>query len=1588
MKKFFGILFTCLIFASCKNFLSDNQSILDKLREEVKVNTAPEIAGVTFSQPKSIDGSSQIGTISLVGNASVLVDVKFRIELEINPKDGYFNEWQAFLRDKDGLKPVEGTDLIEFTQINTNPADVVIKKQVDNLVIGAKINYTPSVSIASPDYGTSSISGVAKMLDGETLPVVFNSEQYGLSVFKISYRDMANSAIQSFDLKEMPEYTEKLELKKEDGTLLYTLHNFRINKALSNLSFVIEPADTLDDIYSLSVDTEKRSEIRETDPINGKEGLMRTTPIKIRFSSDMDCSQITEENFRDYVTVERVVIDETTSEETLYDCFADEGNKLDENRTRCYFNIPEFASDKKTLLITPQNKTKESEWLPSGSTIRVTVKDNLRNQEGIPLLQDHTFSFSLGTKGDAEGPIITKDKTKLSIYSSKKNIDQSEWGDFEPAKNPVMGHTYVDSIHVGPREKFKVNIQATDVNTGDTGIKDFVADIRLMYVYEGGRLPNSSEKASKNLILFDKDGDWLYEAGYLKQDFNKEYTVPYTGTNKMAETGSNFLIDFEDFKTENSLSVDGIYRIELTARDMLENYASNSNVYYVVRDTTPPDAEKNAAKITLGSCGFIENDENYFFGNNYSSIIFNFNGEIIDNGVQLLPNVSSKNNKWSVALSKSNTDKPDSGWSDFKSNNDSIEFSLDNFITENETDDFVLYPWVVLKDEFNSISEPDVLNIPLVVDITNPVCPLFSETNVDNIYVDYSNNVVYINETQALIDFYIPQTSDIKHSSKETIVLKKGDVIIEPDENGLYKIENGESYSLSAIDSVGNVSDVFTFSTIKDSNKPIITDVIINNDKNSIQRNFYQKNSYGSYTNVYKTYGNGESFSFDTSGKTNGDVFLSFKVSENETSLIENGISFEGITISKYSIGESGYFFELPENKNYIPINNNFECKNTLFSVRGKLTDLNSDGEKNITIKVSDGVNIGTFSTSIELISEIPELKLTFYGSDYIYNEEKNIVYTKYKPDRILQGSSSLGSYPVVSFTASLLAENVYFIASDESFMGKFNIGIGNNSPSYDNVYQLNLLPKSNDRYVDYRYYFPPTSTPEILITGFDQFGNSSSKTLTCIYDNTPPVFQILKDPINDKYWIKGDEKVECKIFDEKVGIKSYMISCDYEVYYGESEDIIFLGDETKGLGTEYTYEIIDKFGNTKSGSFIVQLDNIGPQFFDINIKGVNKYDSDEETLVSDYYKNNIYVEFKIEDVDSEINLNSLIIPKQNVLKYFVSNTTSEDPVWVEPDSSNVHSIPLSENTKSTAYVKAYLSASSADSSVLVFCEDNAGKSSFIKKSLIYDGDGPAINGKTDYKLKVINGGTPSQNTSAQVILFANESSETFLEIPNCDAGCGLAKVVLAVSDSRGNLSNVKTVEYAGTYPLMVGLGTGKEVYDYNYIKFYDFLGTDHDSYHREAYSDVSLTIKPNHLIFNGKDQNFSTYFTNSSSYPWGTERTIKDNNYYYYLKSGGKGIDDMTSELTTKKSYNCKHISFYYKLSSEQRYDKFMVSSKDSSNNTENILIDSGEKDDWIYFSKTFDSTAYRTFTFSYLKDESDSNGDDCVLIDRIIIE
>ncbi|MBQ8704655.1 MAG: T9SS type A sorting domain-containing protein [Bacteroidales bacterium] len=99
-----------------------------------------------------------------------------------------------------------------------------------------------------------------------------------------------------------------------------------------------------------------------------------------------------------------------------------------------------------------------------------------------------------------------------------------------------------------------------------------------------------------------------------------------------------------------------------------------------------------------------------------------------------------------------------------------------------------------------------------------------------------------------------------------------------------------------------------------------------------------------------------------------------------------------------------------------------------------------------------------------------------------------------------------------------------------------------------------------------------------------------------------------------------------------------------------------------------------------------------------------------------------------------------------------------------------------------------------------------------------------------------------------------------------------------------------------------------------------------------------------------------------------------------YSLRSTNGLSHSQTSELTITHAYSAPDsISFYYKVSSEEGYDKFHFYIDGSDMLTESGTID------WTRAAFPV-STGNHTFKFSYAKDHSVSRGSDCAWIDDVV--
>ncbi|MCQ2586066.1 MAG: hypothetical protein MJ185_10785 [Treponema sp.] len=1683
MKKFFilQIVVVSFLVLSCKNFLSENSLFASKMAEEVSYATATEVF-VTVSEPT--EGSTKYGNM-IKGSRDVKVGFPFEIEYELAKEEGYFCYWEAFENYSANKTntPITDTEIIEFEDIYKNPTKVTLKKEVQNIRIIPKINKTPMINIESPDYGTSSLTGETKLLPGETIPVVISSfDQYGITNLKITSRDISKEIISSLDLRTIESFSESVLLKDSKDHILFTLTNLRVSSNLSTVSFILEAGSGLDAVYNLGADFAPRPQIDATSNVPSQsEGVMRTTPIKIKFTNEMDVSLITAENYKEFISISRVKENPETSEETIYDCFSDS-----EYNDKSYFSVPEFLSDKKTLLISPVNKLDKTEWLPSGSKLRVTISESLCDINSVPMLNKYSFAFTLGTEGDAEGPIITNEKTNLSIVSSEKEISQSEWGDFEPSKNADEDHIYADSIHVGPGESFKAVIQASDLSTGDTGIKEFVADIRLMYIYEGGRLPNSSEKALKNLILFDKDGNWLYESGFLKQDFYKEKSLTYSGTNKIADTESDFIFDFEDFitdETSGSLSVDGIYRIALTAKDALDNYSANPNVYYVVRDTTAPDAEKNAANISFtDDCGVEVNGKRYF-GGNFKTITLYINGDVLDLGTQGQPQLATKKetNSLSIVLNASdsfvyNESTNISEWKQEKGLNKSLTFEIPSEMLNNSIDKNI-YIWSQFSDGFDHISEKHLSPLALKIDNTKPTITVNSKENVYSSFCDNNEIKIFTEKKSSQkqsVEILFSDNSENSSGIKNLTLNRNGQSSELPLNTKEISLDLDVPYTLCISDNVGNKNEYnISVSSKYEGAFPSIEFLSFNDGH--ISKDPLLNKTYGIYDIDTNEYINCYFSPKDSLGRDfiSGNTFyLSFIVNSSRYKLSENTLQFENFeadeikVIAKKEKNEIGtiIYHQYETEHDWYPFADSFDItKNPNNGIIFK--EYNEPGYFEITIRgklkddyLFDLKNKIEGNRLLPSYLQLPESELNSVYLECTVNNEKFSNNYKFGPFTLDVWAPEIidyGSLSGIPYTIDKYGHREYEIKSGENgkpiitgIKTKDNITYLQNNidPTVDmsNLCQSYIWPEGKSLINTEKFYLYIGFENTNRITFSDPLGNGTYITLKLLLDKTAPYIDASESFLdeNDTYWYSGDKGLTLTIKDaDSELLSSYILD--------ENNQLSFLHENTITLhvpidDNDHFFTVIaeDIYGNILNKKINIKQTNIRPS---IEITGivdqltiwnpsVNEYtrnktrgynpSSDKEIIFDSF--NTIYegilktTEVKSSQFPQAFSFsinnnyplgyrggkgNSITKDGQEITDTGASSVilkVSSGPLGIKENGIELFSkkgwqninnftdddmkINLSEGT---IFDNAQICFNTTEPVITLRITDRLNQSTYISENnLPEETTGP----------KFI---TSIDNNEVFIDSRINDKSSTLdFYYTNIRTAYSTPKVGLSLSHTESGYTDfyalddtqVDTLE-----KLQISLKYPYRIYS-NYksykIKTYSLLGT-------EMQTVVYIRQPTYYQIFSTSSipSDERNTFINDSILPWEIDTTEnhiglgESSTNNFSLKSPS---DFSNSNSEIKLEITGCHFAFWYKISSEQKYDylEFLV-------NGNTIFTDSGYNEDgneeWKYFSITFrgagDSTEgigtyseRRTFTWRYHKDGTVSKGKDAVWIDGIM--
>ncbi len=665
---------------------------------------------VNFDKPEGIEeilsnGSAYSGPINVIPETDYTVTLK--------TKAGFgFARWK-FYRIIDGEK--QYCEIEDLPSLIITPGEPVISTQSKDygtvtvsLVFRLKdslessvyfepvLSINPEINFVNPEHGSIDPSGKNFQISGTRFSVSAKADK-GYAVTGWVLKNASGEIISEISQKKskpedekqsdykLSDYNGKSFVLHEESVLSLNNSKFESDWSALSAEFEFENGELLDGC-SISAITEVRNTVSSTEPYANKEEVIRTTPIKIRFTKPIS-DKVTAEKIFDYVKI----IQKKDADDI-------QGVEL----TTDYFDV-EIKNKGYMILFESKNKTESSKWLDSGSTIEVTLSKALTDIDDIPFENDYRFSFTLGTQGDITGPILSEGKLWMNPdgrgVQTLKEVPVTAWSDWDNIEPIRIGGKVIDSEN-GDFKQFSFNVFADDSKTGNSGVKGYEIIQRLMYSYKGAKLPNKTD-APAEMVFFDKEGEWQNLLGYTKNDFERKISVPLSenGDGKPSVVNFDFDSDFE--------GCDGIYQITLTALDNLENYSNEPYVYYVVRDTTKAKGQENADVISMG--GNVANLPNYWTKNEVNentSITWSKKERFKDTGSVSNPRTASTTIFWKFGLSALDSayEAVTACETEWKNSDEDLTFQIpETYFTEGT--DYHFYAWVKFRDDVYNETE-------------------------------------------------------------------------------------------------------------------------------------------------------------------------------------------------------------------------------------------------------------------------------------------------------------------------------------------------------------------------------------------------------------------------------------------------------------------------------------------------------------------------------------------------------------------------------------------------------------------------------------------------------------------------------------------------------------------------------------------------------------------------------------------------------------------------------------------------------------------------------------------------------------------
>ncbi len=974
------------------------------------------------------------------------------------------------------------------------------------------------------------------------------------------------------------EYDETKTMDDQLGTTVVQYRNAD-NTNETGASFVKVEVTILKDIGQVTLVPwcGARPRVTTTEPVNYSTNVVRTTPIKIRFSKAIDESCIsTKENPEIYKNYFELYQRETANSDEKF---------IDLSK---YFDAPVIKNEKE-IWFNCKEKTDESKWLKAGSVIRFVVKGSLKDADGVRFDDSASIEFTLGAKGDGTGPIIAISEFK----NGTNDIHQTVFGNWEPRSGAAAGVYYADTdCRVNEGASFTMKIKADDSTTGDTGLMGFSVIQRLVYVPKGAYLPGTDdEKAASDLIPFDEGKTkWNYLSGILESDFKKETIFEYKSENTDFE--KTFEID-EGFRTTSGKAVDGIYMFEVTALDGNSNYASNPSYYYVVRDTTAPDVEANAAKVKFtDDCGVAVNGKR-FFGRNYRTVKFRIDGKIADFGTQGLPWTACKSEecRWYIALSSSDTELvPVVEWKAIAAGETSIQMEIPESYFADGAQDAVLYAWLKLEDDFGHMSDICRTSAGIYIDVESPVVTL--EKGAESVSLIYfakqnQNDIVYSKLTD----------SDVFIKPEDGFC---GKLFFGTDEENLQEIGYGENaplmtinqgntYVIKCIDPAGNETSMkFDVENASGLSAMNISNVkIVDADFAGFKlENYYYNYSSGKpydYRNTKEIY--------DIGNLTNGDIKLTFDVTDNQYGLENDGIVIDKVKVAEFTIRDAHdnviWNQKCDKTSGIVPLKREYTVGDISVEIIADVDkDQWSDGDNELIVKINNGFAEKEIRPDFILDTTPPD----FY------------VYTSTHADP-LEPVFKDGEWHVYYYTNSIANPNISVFAEQDRGLTYAQI-LGHNGNNYYTQFQRDQhfvwFEYNGKSFAEFIVQFSPFDKEEESVWKLhDIVGNSRKFKLHYLKDPEKP--EILVDAKSDStgnnyyYSANGDSQGVSLSFKDGDRVDNYVISSSVDgTIYGTNpkNDILLKGSPA---GIKYTVTATDPSGNFAKKEFSVYECN-GPK--------------------------------------------------------------------------------------------------------------------------------------------------------------------------------------------------------------------------------------------------------------------------------------------------------------------------------------------------------------------------------------------------------